>query len=511
MVAARRGEALPDAQQLFLEHLEQPLARAQDVQKLADALADLLQLVGDLGALELGQAVQAQLQDRLGLTLREAVGIVRPGRRVRHALLGQMQQWCYVAERPVLRRELLARARRIGRCPDQGDDRVEIGDRHREAEQDVRPLARARQIERRAPCDHLLAELEEQLENLPDVHLRRPAARQGDQVDAERDLQRRVAEQLVEDDLGVGVALDLDHHAGAVAIGFVADLGDALELPLAHQLAHPLLHAALVDLVGYLGDDDRVAVLAHLLDVGLAAHHQAAAAGREGLADAGLAEDDAAGREIGTRDQLEQALEAEVRIIDQGDAGVDHLAQIVRRHVGRHADRDAARTVDQKVGELRRQDGGLPVGVVVVRAKVDRVLVDVGEQRIGRLRQARLGVAHRRRRIAVHRAEIALAVDQRQAHGEILRHAHQRIVDRIAAMGVVLAHHVADDARALAGRPVVVVAALAHGVEDAPVHRLEAVAHVRQRARHDHAHGVVEVRALHLLLERDGLVGAIGR
>jgi hypothetical protein len=80
---ARRGEALPDAQQLLLKDLEQPLARAQDVQKLADPVADLLQLVGDLGALELGQTVQAQLQDRLGLALREAVGIVRPGRSAR--------------------------------------------------------------------------------------------------------------------------------------------------------------------------------------------------------------------------------------------------------------------------------------------------------------------------------------------------------------------------------------------------------------------------------------------
>ena len=85
-----------------------------------------------------------------------------------------------------------------------------------------------------------------------------------------------------------------------------------------------------------------------------------------------------------------------------------------------------------------------------------------------------------RRRIAVHRAEVALAVDQHQAHGEVLGHAHQGVVDGVLAVRVVLAHHVADDARALARRPAV-VAALAHGVEDAPMHRLEAVARVRQR------------------------------
>ena len=314
-----------------------------------------------------------------------------------------------------------------------------------------------------------------------------------------------MAEQLVEHDVGIGLALELDHHPGAVAVGLVAQIGDALEPALAHQLADPLHHPALVHLVGDLGDDDRVAVLADLLEVGLAAQHQAAAPGGGGLADPGLAEDDAAGREVRSRDQLEQALEAEVRVLDQRDAGVDHLAEVVRRDVGRHADRDAAGAVDQEVRELRRQHRRLLVRFVVVRPEVDGVLVDVGEQRVGGEREARLGVAHRRRRIAVHRAEVALAVDQRQAHREVLRHAHQRVVDRVAAVGMVLAHHVADDAGALARRLAVVVAALLHRVEDAAVDRLQAVAHVRQRARDDHAHRVVEVGALHLLLDRHDL------
>ena len=86
----------------------------------------------------------------------------------------------------------------------------------------------------------------------------------------------------------------------------------------------------------------------------------------------------AAGRKVRPRDQLEQALEVEPGIVDQREAGVDHLAEVVRRDVGRHADRDAARTVDQEVRELGRQNGRLAVGLVVVRPEVDGVLVDVG-------------------------------------------------------------------------------------------------------------------------------------
>ena len=83
-----------------------------------------------------------------------------------------------------------------------------------------------------------------------------------------------------------------------------------------------------------------------------------------------------------------------------------------------------------RFGIGRRQDGRLLLALVIVRLELDRVLVDVGEQRFGGARQARLGVAHGRRRIAVHRAEIALPRNQRQAHGEVLRHAHHGVVDR---------------------------------------------------------------------------------
>ena len=85
---------------------------------------------------------------------------------------------------------------------------------------------------------------------------------------------------------------------------------------------------------------------------------------------------------------------------------------------------------------------------VVVRAEVDRFLVDVGEHLVRDLGQADLGVAHRRGVVAVDRAEVALAVDQHVAQREVLRHAHDRVVDRLVAVRVVLADHVADDARA---------------------------------------------------------------
>ena len=98
------------------------------------------------------------------------------------------------------------------------------------------------------------------------------------------------------------------------------------------------------------------------------------------------------------------------------------------------------------------------------------------------LGHAAFGVAHGGGVIAVDVAEIALAVDQRIARGEILREAHQRVVDRLVAVRVELAHHVADDLGGFLERGAGVEPQQAHRVEDAAVHRLQAVAHIRQRA-----------------------------
>ncbi len=78
-------------------------------------------------------------------------------------------------------------------------------------------------------------------------------------------------------------------------------------------------------------------------------------------------------------------------------------------------------------------------------------------------------------------------------------------------MRVVVAHHVADDLGALAvlgvGRQVL----LPHRVEDAALHRLQAVAHVGQGARGDDRQRVVQVARLRRLVERHGRVAPAGR
>jgi hypothetical protein len=69
---------------------------------------------------------------------------------------------------------------------------------------------------------------------------------------------------------------------------------------------------------------------------------------------------------------------------------------------------------------------------------------------------------------------------------------------------VVLTDHVTDDARGLLVGLVPVVVELVHGEQHAAVHGLQAVADIGQRAADDHAHGVIEIALLELVLDGDG-------
>ena len=59
---------------------------------------------------------------------------------------------------------------------------------------------------------------------------------------------------------GTLAALELDDDAHAVAVGLVAQVGDALDPLVAHQVGDLLDQLRLVDLVGDLGDDDRLSL-----------------------------------------------------------------------------------------------------------------------------------------------------------------------------------------------------------------------------------------------------------
>jgi hypothetical protein len=208
--------------------------------------------------------------------------------------------------------------RGLGRL-DQLDDLVDVGQRHRQAFEDVAAFARLAQIEHGAPRHHFAAVTQEGVEHFPQVEQARLAIDQRHHVHAEGVLHLRLLVQVVEDDVGVLAALELNVDPHARLVGFVTQVSNALDLLVAHQLADLDQQVGLVHLVRQLVDDDRLlaAALVHVLEVAGGAHHHAPAAGAVAVAHARQAIDNAGGREVRRLDDADQGFDVGFRIVQQ--------------------------------------------------------------------------------------------------------------------------------------------------------------------------------------------------
>ena len=211
------------------------------------------------------------------------------------------------------------------------------------AEQDVLALPRLAQQVGGAAAHHIDAMIDEVADGIRQRQLPRLAVDHREEDHGEALLHLRVLVELVQHDLRFGAALQPDHDAHAVAVALVAELiaRDVGDHAVVHQVGDALDELHLVYLVGNLGDHDGLPAAGDVLDGALGAHQEAAAAGAIGLGNAAAPVDEAAGREVRPLHVLQHLGQAGMRIVHQLDGRVDDLGQVVRRDVGRHADRDA--------------------------------------------------------------------------------------------------------------------------------------------------------------------------
>ena len=70
-------------------------------------------------------------------------------------------------------------------------------------------------------------------------------------------------------------------------------------------------------------------------------------------------------------------------------------------------------------------------------------------------------------------------------------------------MGMVFSNHIAHDARGLLIGAVPDVSHVVHGIKDAPVHRLQPIAYVREGPADNDAHRVVHIGLTHFVFDVD--------
>ena len=242
-ISVRRGVANSSLtlRQLGPDDGQDARARAQDVQIIGDLGGELVDFGLDLVAAECGQALQAQLEDGFRLLVGQPSGALR-----RHLVARIGDQF---DQRPP---SLAGQSRAIkpsraslASC----EPRISAITSSILATAMARPTRiwpRSRALpswKLGAPRHDLFAEGDEGGDHVLQGHQLRTAAVERQHVDAEGRLQRREAVELVQHHVGRGVALELDHHAHAVAVALVAQIGDAFDALLAHQFGDALDHA----------------------------------------------------------------------------------------------------------------------------------------------------------------------------------------------------------------------------------------------------------------------------
>src|SRR5215471_3741534 len=113
------------------------------------------------------------------------------------------------------------------------------------------------ELEAGAPGYDLPAMLNEEIQGIDQRELPWLPIDDGKVDDAERLLHRRHLVEIVQDDVGDGVALEFYDDAHAFAIRLVTQIRDALDFLVVDELGDSFDQLGLVDLIGDFGDYNR--------------------------------------------------------------------------------------------------------------------------------------------------------------------------------------------------------------------------------------------------------------
>ena len=187
---------------------------------------------------------------------------------------------------------------------------------------------------------------------------------------------------------------------------------------------------------------------------------------------------------------IQQPTRGEIRIQLKGftaqivDGGIDQLVEIVRQDATIHAHGNTESPLGQQQRELDRQRHGLLVAAVVTQLPLRHLGTE--NHLLGKLGETRLDITRRRRRIAGENVTpVSLCIDEQP----LLPQRYQGTADGGIPVRVVLhriPHNVGHFVIAAIVHPV-------HGVQDAALHRLQSVHHMRHSSLQNHIRGVLQV------------------
>jgi len=136
----------------------------------------------------------------------------------------------------------------------------------------------------------------------------------------------------------------------------------------------------------------------------------------------------------------------------------------VGRHICGHAHGNARGPVDQQCRKFCREYRGFFQGFIIVGDEFYGLFFKIGQHLVRELAHTDFRITHGRRRVAVHGAEIALAVHQGITQGEVLGHADNGVIHGSVPVGVVFTNNITHDTGRFFIGFIPVIMQLLHGV-----------------------------------------------
>ena len=248
-----------------------------------------------------------------------------------------------------------------------------------------------------------------------------------------------------------------------------------------------------VYLIRHFMHDNGFFILTNFFNSAFCTHHNRTAAGQISLLGSAVAQNQAAGRKIRSRNNINQFFNADFRIIYIGTASINHFTQIMRRNVCCHTNGNTVAAVYQQVRKTRRQNCRFLQRFIIVWHKVNSVFVQIVGQTRRNFSESGFGITHSSSAITIHRAKVTLSVNQCQTHRKRLRHTHHGFINRDVAVRVIFTHNIADDTRRFTIWFGAVITVFIHSVNNTAMHRFHTVTSIRQSTGYNHAHGIVQI------------------
>jgi len=203
------------------------------------------------------------------------------------------------------------------------------------------PCSRLVKLKLGATNDDLMAKVDVLLKGCLKANYPGLPVNEGQHVDEEGRLHRRMLKKVVEHLLWLGISSQLDNDAHPLSVRFIAQFSDAFNPSFLDQIGDPLHQRCLVYLVGELGDHYLEASLGYLHDISPSPEQDPASSRRVGIIDSLQTIDNSCRGEIWSRDEIGELIHSGFWVINEMGDGMAYFTQIVRWNVSRHADSDS--------------------------------------------------------------------------------------------------------------------------------------------------------------------------